>query len=120
MKYPSFVYVSPGAHQCPGGTYSYRRVTCEDDVAQAAQDGYYPTVDLAMAKPTGFDWGEYLGYGKAPDASEDPKPASPKPATNTAPSREELEARATELGIGFNARTKDAKLAARIKEREGK
>lgn len=111
MNYPSLVYISPGDHQCPGGTFSYRSVLSESDVEAAAKAGYYPTIDLALSKPVDFDWGEYLGYGKAPELKEEHQ-------DEQEPTRAELEQRAEELGIGFNARTKDATLIERIKAAE--
>ena len=43
--------------------------------------------------------------------------ADAAPEDNTAPTREELEAKATELGIRFDGRTKDKKLGQLIQDR---
>lgn len=118
MKYPNLVYKSPGDHQCPGGTFNYLSVASEDDVAKAAKDGYYPTVELAVSKPSDFDWGEYLGYGKQEDSEVEEAELAASVVDETS-SREDLEAEATRLGIGFSARTKDSSLLRKIKEKEG-
>jgi TPP-dependent pyruvate/acetoin dehydrogenase alpha subunit len=43
--------------------------------------------------------------------------ADTEPADDSAPTREELEAKATELGIRFDGRTKDKKLGQLIQDR---
>jgi len=129
MKFPNFVYKSPGKHQCPGGTFDALIIKDGDELLDAANNGYYPTIELAVKKPSPFDWNPYIEENANVDSSHNVENGSyleesaaeydsqhqaiePVPAD---PTREELESQAKELGIGFNARTSDEVLAERIK-----
>jgi butyrate kinase len=96
--FPDMVYRTPGPHRAQnGGTFGYLGVNNADEMQAALSDGWYLTVDAAFAA---LD-------EEVTEAIDDVSPAT----------REELEQKARELGIGFNARTTDAVLAQRIAER---
>jgi len=99
MSYPTIVYKCPGVHQLPGGTYDYMGVEDEDAMKEAITCGWFKTIQEAEA-----------GEAKEPEALEEEiDEISP-------PTREELEQQAKELGIKFDGRTSDEKLADRIEE----
>ena len=90
--FPTMVYRTPGLHRASGGsTFDFRGI---DDAG---------ALEAALAE----GWRLSLHEEIAPEAVDDVSPAT----------RDELEQKARELGIGFNARTADAVLAQRIAER---
>lgn len=93
--FPTLVYKTPGTHARSGGTYSYLGVADAAALDAALADGWFLTLPEAIA-------------GKADE-----------PADNSAPTREELEAKATELNIQFDGRTTDKKLAEKIEHALG-
>lgn len=88
--FPTIVYQTPGTHHCAGGTYSYLGVADADALDAALAGGWFPTLPEAIA-------GEHE-----------------QPVDNSAPTREELEAKAAELEIKFDGRTTDKLLAEKI------
>lgn len=100
MEFPRLVYKDGGPHQRKGGTYDYRPVHNESEFDAALSQGWHESVTDALApKPA-----EPI---KPPPVSDDTRP----------PTREELMQKATELGIQFDGRTGDKKLAALIAEK---
>ncbi len=95
MKTPTMVLKYPGPTQLQDGSYDYLIVD-EPDVEAALADGWYRTAAEAKAA------------GSAP--KDEPKP-------DAEPTRAELEQKATELGLKFDGRTTDKKLAALIAEK---
>ena len=93
----TIVYRCPGDHSLPGGSYSYRGVTGAEQLKDALADGWFETMGEAIE-------------GKAIPVDDDIDTVSP-------PTREELETRAKEMDIAFNARTSDEKLLERINEK---
>jgi hypothetical protein len=93
MEFPTLVYRCPGNHQRPGGTYSYRQVTDGVGLAKALAEGWFATLPEAIT-------------GKLPEVVDEDNDA--------APTREEMEAKATELQIKFDGRTSDKALRDRI------
>lgn len=91
MNFPTLVYRTPGTHFASTGTYDYRAANSPEDLQQAKENGWFLTLPEAIA-------------GKH-DA---------EPENDAAPTREELEAKATELEIKFDGRTSDKTLAERI------
>lgn len=91
MNFPALVFRCPGKHQRAGGTYDHKAVMDGDEKDAALADGWFSTL------PEAID-------GKAKD--ED----------NAAPTRDELETKAKELGIKFDGRTTDTKLGKLITE----
>lgn len=100
MNYPCFMYTTPGLFKCKGATYSYELVENDEEALVCAENGYYPTLLLALAKPEDFDIKEYLGISKEP----------PKEPTKELPSREQLEKTAKEYDIKFTKKTTDQTL----------
>jgi len=99
--FPDMVYRTPGPHRAQnGGTFGYLGVNDADEMQAALADGWYLTVDAAFAALEAV-------IEEVTEAVDDVSPAT----------RDELEQKARELGIGFNARTTDAVLAQRIAER---
>ena len=96
MKNPTMLYKHPGAHEMHGDKFDYI-VVDEQDVDQAKKDGWHLTTTEAKAK-----------------TKDQAKTAEAVADDNAAPTREELEAKATELGIKFDGRTSDTKLGSLI------
>jgi len=94
MEFPTLVYRCPGTNQRQGGTYSYRQIADDDELAAALVDGWFATLTEAIA-------------GKSDVQVADVVDEAP-------PTREEMEAKATELGIKFDGRTSDKALRDRI------
>lgn len=89
MAYPVMVYKGIGPFQREHGTYDYKTVGSDDEYNAAIADGWFPSLPEAI------------------DGFLNDK---------TPPTRAEMEAKATELGIPFTARTKDAKLLKLIND----
>jgi len=133
------VYRSPGDNKKPGGgTYKYIGIKTQEDLEAKLADGWFlssaeaiaaagdkangitkarpkwaiqPVKKKKAAKP--LDWRE-----KAQEAATATPEVEPEPIDdNAAPTRAELEAKATELGIRFDGRTKDKKLGQLIQDR---
>ena len=94
MEFPTLVYRCPGNHQRPGGTYSYRQVSDDAGLTSALAEGWFATLPEAI-------------IGKSVATEEEVQDDAP-------PTREELEAKATELQIKFDGRTSDKALRDRI------
>lgn len=89
------LYKAPGEQDIWGHKLSV--INCPDeDVEDRLAEGWHTDPNAAAAA------------GKAPEPGED------KPQDDTPPTREELEAKAKELGIEFDGRNSDKKLAAKI------
>jgi len=101
MQFPNLVYRSPGTHQGVGGTFDYLPVADVKELKAAADDGWYPSPELAINPPEKFSWKEYLVGLESVDET-------------TPPTREELEAKATELKIKFTDKMKDETLLTKI------
>lgn len=104
--YPTMVYRCPGPHGGPdGSTFDYMGVDDAAAFKAALSAGWRETIMEAIA---GRKAGAILTEVKeAQEAVDDVSPAT----------RDELEQKARELGIGFNARTPDKVLAQRIAEK---
>lgn len=91
MIFPTLVYKSPGNHRFRNGkTYRYISVANEDALNRAISDGWNLSKEDAInGKPA-----------ELPDEVID----------NAPPTREEMEAKARELGVKFDGRTSDRKL----------
>lgn len=93
--FPTIVYKTPGTHARAGGTYNYLGVADQAALDAALAEGWFLTLPEAIA-------------GKAET-----------PVDDSAPTREELEAKATELKIKFDGRTSDKILAEKIEHALG-
>ena len=99
--FPSMLYKAGGPVECHGGRFSTLIVADQGEQDAAVADGWALTTTEANE----------LNAAQIPTVTADPIPAD-----NAAPTRDELEAKARELGIAFDGRTSDAKLAAKIDE----
>ena len=103
--FPTIMYRVPGPHRKPrGGTYAYRGADDQEAFDALLAKGWFPSYDEAVAGKVA---------GKAP---KDVALVEEAIDDESAPTRDELETKAKELGISFNARTSDKKLAERIAE----
>jgi hypothetical protein len=132
---PAMLYKSPGSYKKPtGGTYTYISVQTQEELDEKLANGWFSSSGEAIeaagdkATPAGkpkpkwamkpikkkkpskpLDWRDHVKAEPAP---------APEPISEDAePTREELEAKATELGIRFDGRTKDKKLGQLIQDR---
>lgn len=90
-EFPILVYKSPGAHQCPCSTYSYKAAADDAELNALLGAGWFRTLPDALS-------GE----------------AAEEPIDDSEPTRAELEVMATELGIKFDGRTTDSGLLKKI------
>ena len=103
MDFPTIMYRVPGPHKKPrGGTYGYRGADDQEAFDALLAKGWFPSYEEAVAGKVGNK-----AAAKVEDESIDEV---------SAPTREELETKAKELGVSFNARTSDKKLSERIAE----
>ena len=101
MNFPVHVYKSPGKHRHRSGkTYRYVSVANEDELNRAIADGWNTSKDDAVV-------------GKVAELRDEVIDVAP-------PTREEMEAKAKQLGLKFDGRTSDRKLLAMITEALGK
>jgi len=105
MSFPTIMYRVPGPHKKPrGGTYAYRGAEDKAEFDALLKKGWFPSYEEAAAGKTAKKIIEAAeAFEDAIDEVSDP-------------TRDELEAKAKELGVSFNARTSDKKLAERIAE----
>jgi hypothetical protein len=96
-NFPTTMYRVPGPHKKPrGGAYAYRGASDQAEFDALIAKGWFPSYEEAVA-------------GKAA-----PKVVEQPIDEVSGPTRDELESKAKELGVSFNARTSDKKLAERI------
>ena len=138
-SFPAMIYKSPGQQRKPGGgTYNFDSVQTQEELDAKLEAGWFessaeaieaagdnaggfkkpkpkwaikPTKKKKPAKP--LDWREQVKAEPAPALEPEPEPID----EDAGPTREELEAKATELGIRFDGRTKDKKLGQLIQDR---
>ena len=103
--FPTILYRTPGPHKKPrGGTYKTTGAADKAEFDELLKKGWFPSYEEAAAGKIA---------GKIIEAAEAFEDAVDEVS---APTRDELEAKAKELGVSFNARTSDKKLAERIAE----
>lgn len=102
-EFPALVYKAEGNYIRPHGTYDFTGVNSAEELAQKLKDGWFESLELAVA-----------GKHAAPER----KKAVSEPVSDdfAHPTREELETKATELGIKFDGRYSDKKIAQMIDE----
>ena len=138
-SFPAMIYRSPGQQRKPGGgTYNFDSVQTQEELDAKLANGWFSTAAEAIeaagdhadgfkkpkpkwaikpvkkkkpAKP--LDWREQVKAEPVPAPAPEPEPID----EDAGPTREELEAKATELGIRFDGRTKDKKLGQLIQDR---
>ena len=103
MEYPRFVYKDDGPNERAGGTYDAMTVEDEAEYSAAIKAGWFGNLQEAIDGPK---------VEQVVPSVNAPAPA--EPADEAPPTREELEAKATELGIKFDGRIGDKKLTALI------
>jgi hypothetical protein len=97
--FPTILYRTPGPHKKPrAGTYAYMGAADLDEFEALIVKGWFASYEEAAAS-------KIVAAAEALDDALD----TVSPAT-----RDELEAKAKELGVSFNARTSDKKIAERI------
>ena len=103
--FPTIMYRTPGPHKKPrGGTYAYRGAADQAEFDALKAKGWFASYEEAVA-------GKHAAkIVEAADAFQDAIDEVSEPT------RDELETKAKELGVSFNARTSDKKLAERIAE----
>jgi hypothetical protein len=126
MQNAVMIYKYPGPYEFHGSTFDYRIIDYDDQAAVEAslKDGWRFTTDEAKKL---IDPVVELAFPQA--ESGDPRTVAVVDAEikaenalireeleNTPPTREELEAKAEELNISFNSKTKDSVLAEKIEE----
>lgn len=99
IELPTIVYKDKGPYQRRGGTYSAIPVVTQEEFDALMAEGCVAHPDL---------------IGQAPAAAPAAASAAPVADDNAPPTRAELEAKATELGLKFDGRTSDKKLLAAI------
>jgi len=136
-SFPAMIYKSPGQQRKPGGgTYNFDSVQTQEELDAKLEAGWFASsieaIEAAGDNAGGFkkpkpkwaikpikkkkpakplDWREQVKAEPAPAPEPDPI------HEDAGPTREELEAKATELGIRFDGRTKDKKLGQLIQDR---
>ena len=97
--FPTILYRTPGPHKKPrGGTYATKGAADQEQFDMLIAKGWFPSYEDALA-------------GKLP-----PKVVEEPIDEVSGPTRAELEAKADELGLSYDGRTSDKKLAERIVE----
>jgi len=138
-SFPAMIYKSPGQQRKPGGgTYNFDSVQTQEELDAKLEAGWFESsaeaIEAAGDNAGGFkkprpkwaikpikkkkaakplDWRETVKAEPAPAPAPEPDPID----EDAGPTREELEAKATELGIRFDGRTKDKKLGQLIQDR---
>lgn len=93
--FPTTLYRTPGPHRKPrGGYYAYKGAADQAAFDDLISKGWFPSYEDAVA-----------GTIKAVEKPVDEV---------SAPTRQELESKASELGVSYDGRTSDKKLAERI------
>lgn len=104
-QFPTIMYKVPGPHKKPrGGTYATRGAADEIEFKELAALGWHASYEEAVAAKSADK------IVAAAEAFEDAIDEVSEPT------RDELEQKAKELGLKFNHRTSNKKLAERIAE----
>lgn len=93
MEFPTILYRTPGPHQGNGCSWDYIGAESDSEVSRLLGGGWFLTLPEAIE-------------GKAKALAADELPTT----------REELEAKAADIGLKFDGRTSDARLLERITE----
>lgn len=98
-RFPQMLYRAGGSEEIHGGKFATLIVADESTLSAALADGWRETTGAAL------------------DAVQSAKVDTPPPDDDAPPLRSELEQKAGELGIKFDGRTTDKRLAAAIAEK---
>lgn len=100
MEFPALVYRCPGAHFGPSGTtYDFAGVQDDEQLREMLAQGWHESLIKAATV-----------YAAGEDEQNE------EHQYDAAPTRSELEQKASELGIKFDGRTSDRKLLEKIEE----
>jgi hypothetical protein len=102
IQFPVFLYQCPGTWSGDGFTFGARLANDQGEFDAAFAEGWYPTVPQAVE-----------AWRKPVQVSIPPAPVS-VPDDDAPPTREELEAKATELGITVHHKHSDSTLMKKI------
>lgn len=137
MNFPSLVYRCPGPHRKPGqGTYAYAQVKTQEELEAKLASGWFTTFaeakeaagEVAPSKKPSKKSGRRLKPSRPldgvnrrllPKPTEQTQEAVEEAKDDQPATRDELEAKATELGITFTDKTTDAKLLKLITKHLG-
>ncbi len=109
--FPCLAYRCPGAHIGPGSSsYDYAGVRNPAELADRIAAGWSPTLLGALAAFSA------PAASVAAPSDESSSSAPPGADDEAPPTRGELEAKALELGLKFDGRTPDRKLAKSISD----
>jgi hypothetical protein len=102
-EFPALVYKADGKHIRPHGTYDFTGVNNAEELAEKLKEGWFESLEAAISERT---------------AVSKPEKAVSEPVSDdfAPPTRQELETKATELGIKFDGRFSDKKIAQLIDE----
>ncbi len=105
---PTMVYKCPGHFTIPGtkDTYKYVSAKTQEELDHLLASGWFEGRDAAVAARKGVQ--------PSAATSNTPTAASGAAEDNAPPTRAELEQKAKELGLQFNDKTKDDRLAKMI------
>jgi hypothetical protein len=101
MEFPCLVYKAEGNYIRPHGTYDFIGVDNQKELEHKLREGWFESLEAAIEN-------------KAAKAVK--VVSEPVLDDNAPPTREELEAKATELGLKFDGRFSDKKIAQMIDE----
>lgn len=108
-QFPALVYKVPGKHVRPRGTYDFTGVNNAEELEVKLKEGWFWTLEDAIDPPKVAKVEPEVESVKESEVLDD----------STPPTRDELEAKATELGIKFDGRFSDKKIAGLIAESLG-
>lgn len=100
---PRMLYQANGSEEIHGGRFATRIVETDDELAAALASGWSMTTGEAL---------DAVKPAPKPEPIADTGPTALD--DDSEPTRDELEAKATELGIEFSPRIGDVKLGERI------
>lgn len=104
--FPTIMYKTSGPHRKPrGGTYAYTGAADQAEFDALIAKGWFASYEDAVAGK------KAAAIIQSAEAFEDVIDEV------SGPTRDELETKAKQLGVSFNARTSDKKLAERIAEK---
>lgn len=106
-RFPQALYKFPGAHQLEDGLYDVLAVQDEAQLGEALADGWHEHPGSAKAAHEAAQAQTVAGVSKKPEPDEPSE-------------RDALEAKAHALGLKFDGRIGDKKLAALVAEAEAK
>lgn len=98
MEYPTMVFKVPGKHVRPNGTYDFTGVSNAEELAAKLKEGWFLTLPEAI------------------EPKKETFVATTETDDTAPPTRQELEQKATELGIKFDGRFSDKKISQLIEE----